>query len=61
MSRGTRDRVEAFCERAGVVLDGANPWDPRIHRERALSRVLMQGTLGAGESYVDGGYRRPDV
>ncbi len=54
LSRWARDRMEALCARAGVQLDGPNPWDPQIHRERALSRILVYGTLGAGESYVDG-------
>ena len=54
VSHWARDRVAAFCARAGVELDGPHRWDPRIHRERALSRILLDGTLGAGESYVDG-------
>jgi len=40
--------------RAGVVLDGPAPWDPRIHDQRVHARVLSQGALGLGESYVDG-------
>ena len=39
---------------SGITLDGPQPWDPQIHRPRALLRLLTQGTLGAGESYVDG-------
>lgn len=39
---------------AGVQLDGPQTWAPRIHRLRALTRVLTRGTLGAGEGYVDG-------
>jgi cyclopropane-fatty-acyl-phospholipid synthase len=54
LSRWARDRIAAACAAAGVTLDGAHPWDPRIHRERALARILLHGTLGAGESYVDG-------
>jgi cyclopropane-fatty-acyl-phospholipid synthase len=54
LSRWARDHLAAACAGAGVELDGPNPWDPRIHRERALARILMHGTLGAGESYVDG-------
>lgn len=46
-------RVEALLAPAGIVLDGAHSCDPRIHHPRALRRVLMTGTLGAGESYMD--------
>jgi len=38
----------------GVTLNGPNSWDPQIHNRRALRRIVMGGTLGAGESYVDG-------
>lgn len=38
----------------GITINGPNPWDPRIHDERTWNRVLAQGTLGLGESYMDG-------
>ena len=47
----------AFTElmaRAGVTIDGTAPWDIRVHDERMFRRVLAQGSLGAGESYMDG-------
>src|SRR4051812_36530306 len=37
-----------------VRLDGARPWDIRVHDPRLSKRVLMQGSLGGGESYMDG-------
>jgi cyclopropane-fatty-acyl-phospholipid synthase len=54
VSRWVRRRIDAALSPAGVALDGPHPWDPQIRRERALSRILLHGTLGAGESYVDG-------
>ena len=39
---------------AGITVDGSEPWDVTIHDERVWSRVLRDGTLGAGEAYVDG-------
>jgi cyclopropane-fatty-acyl-phospholipid synthase len=47
-------RASASFGSSGITLDGSNPWDPQIRRPRALLRLLTQGTLGAGESYVDG-------
>ena len=47
----------AFAElmaRAGVAVDGTEPWDLRVHDDRLFRRVLAQGPLGAGESYMDG-------
>lgn len=39
---------------ADVRLDGSRPWDIRVNDERLFQRVLGHGTLGAGESYMDG-------
>ncbi|SMB98438.1 cyclopropane-fatty-acyl-phospholipid synthase [Hymenobacter roseosalivarius DSM 11622] len=39
---------------AGIQVDGSQPWDLQIHNDRFYQRVLSQGTLGLGESYMDG-------
>ncbi len=37
-----------------IRLGGGRPWDIHVNNERLYSRVLAQGTLGLGESYMDG-------
>ena len=37
-----------------VKINGSRAWDIRVHDERFFQRVLGRGTLGAGESYMDG-------
>jgi len=54
MSALIRKRVLALLETAGVHPGGDQPTDPRIHDERFYARVLSQGSLGLGESYMDG-------
>jgi cyclopropane-fatty-acyl-phospholipid synthase len=49
-----RRALAELLARAGVTVDGGEPWDIRVHDERMFRRVLAQGTLGAGESYMDG-------
>jgi cyclopropane-fatty-acyl-phospholipid synthase len=39
---------------ADIRINGARPWDIRVHDPRFFSRVLASGTLGFGESYMDG-------
>ncbi|MCK9589489.1 MAG: cyclopropane fatty acyl phospholipid synthase [Terrimicrobiaceae bacterium] len=39
---------------ADIVVDGSRPWDLRIHNDRFYSRVMAEGTLGLGESYMEG-------
>jgi cyclopropane-fatty-acyl-phospholipid synthase len=39
---------------ADVGLDGKRPWDILVRNPRMPLRVLTHGSLGAGESYMDG-------
>lgn len=41
-------------KKAGITIDGKNPWDIQVHDDRFYERVLSEGTLGFGESYMDG-------
>lgn len=47
-------RIEALMAEAGVRIDGDRPFDPQIHDPHFYARVLAQGSLGLGESYMDG-------
>ncbi len=49
-----RRRIESLLALADVRIDGARPWDIRVHNERLYARVLAEGALGLGESYMDG-------
>ena len=49
--RKTADELLAL---AGVEINGPHPWDIQGHNEDFYHRVLTQGSLGLGESYMDG-------
>jgi len=49
-----RARLESLFARCGIEIDGPNAWDIRVHHEDFYSRVLANGSLGLGESYMDG-------
>ena len=49
-----REVVEDLLRIVDVRIDGGRPWDIQLHDERLFPRVLAQGTLGLGESYMDG-------
>ncbi len=38
---------------AGVEINGTNPWDIQVHNGNFYRRILRQGSLGLGESYMD--------
>jgi len=49
-----RRRVESLFAECGVDIGGPNAWDIQVHNEDFFSRVLAEGSLGLGESYMDG-------
>src|SRR5438270_11465180 len=52
-SRAARKLADLLAV-AGVRVNGSEPWDLRVGNEAFFERVLSYGTLGAGESYMDG-------
>lgn len=49
-----RERAVSLLARAGIAVNGHGPHDLQVHDERFYARVLAQGSLGLGESYMDG-------
>jgi cyclopropane-fatty-acyl-phospholipid synthase len=46
---------------AGVVVNGDNPWDIKVNNSRFYHRVLTEGSLGLGESYMEGWWDCPKL
>ncbi|MDP1689375.1 MAG: cyclopropane fatty acyl phospholipid synthase, partial [bacterium] len=46
--------IKSLLDGTDITINGSNPWDPQIHNEHFYSRVLREGSLGLGESYMDG-------
>jgi len=46
--------AQELLSSAGIVINGANPWDIQVHDKRFYQRVLSEAELGLGESYVEG-------
>lgn len=53
-SAAGRTIVEPLLASAGIRIDGPNPWDLKVRDTRFYARVLAHGTLGLGESYMEG-------
>ncbi|MDA3875893.1 MAG: cyclopropane fatty acyl phospholipid synthase, partial [Halothiobacillus sp.] len=53
-SEPNRERIvfTELLERAGIQLDGHQPWDLRLKNPRAVGQILGHGNLGLGESYM---------
>ena len=46
--------VNDMLTRAGVEINGPRPFDIQVKHPDFFKRVLQEGTLGLGESYMDG-------
>jgi cyclopropane-fatty-acyl-phospholipid synthase len=46
--------VAAIFARAGITINGAQPWDIQIHQPEFYERVLCGGSLTLGETYMAG-------
>jgi cyclopropane-fatty-acyl-phospholipid synthase len=46
--------IEELLSKAGVTIGGNRPQDIEVHDDRFYNRVIRYGTLGLGESYMDG-------
>jgi cyclopropane-fatty-acyl-phospholipid synthase len=53
-SDAAKSTAQRLLEAADVRIDGDRPWDMRVHNDGLFTRVLAQGSLGLGESYMDG-------
>ena len=51
---GAQAAFEELLAQADVRLNGPRPWDLQIRHGGTFERVLGQGSLGLGESYMDG-------
>ncbi len=46
--------LRGLGELAGITINGDDPWDMQVHSGEVYRRILTQGSLGLGESYMDG-------
>lgn len=49
-----RNKYQALLDKAGIKVNGNQPWDIQIHDERVYMRIFLTGTLGLGEAYEEG-------
>jgi len=54
MSQKLEQKAQQILDMAGIKINGNDPWDIQIKNADFYNRVLTQGSLGLGESYMDG-------
>lgn len=54
-------RVVSVLGDAGIEVGGSHPWDIRVHDRRFFRRVMLEGSLGLGDSYIEGWWDCADL
>jgi cyclopropane-fatty-acyl-phospholipid synthase len=49
-----KNYIEKNLESADIKINGDRPWDIQLHDSRFYPRIILQGSLGLGESYLEG-------
>ena len=49
-----KQTITEILKEAGISINGDQAYDIQINNERFYNRVLAEGVLGLGESYMDG-------
>ena len=53
-AKSIKNIVQDLLKNADVTIDGNRPWDIQVNNEGFYSRILSDGSLALGESYMDG-------
>jgi cyclopropane-fatty-acyl-phospholipid synthase len=49
-----KETIENLLSGTGITIDGSEPYDIRIKNAKFYNRVLRDGSIGLGESYMEG-------
>ena len=49
-----KKNITNIATKAGIELNGSRPWDIQIHNDQVYKKIALYGTLGLGETYMEG-------
>ena len=61
MSARAKETLTRYFAESDVQVDGPRPTDIQVRDPRFYSSVLAQGSIGFGESYMDGWWEAADL
>lgn len=51
-----KSTIEGALKEAGIEINGPKPYDIQVKNERFYNQVALRGSLGAGESFIEGDF-----
>ncbi len=58
-SKTARHYIEETLHEAGITINGDRPYDILVYNNDLYDRVISEGSIGVGESYMDGWWDCP--
>jgi len=49
-----KEIIESLLDGTGITLNGNKSYDLQVHNEDTYARILREGSMGLGESYMEG-------
>ena len=49
-----KKKIIKLLDSAGIQVNGNSPWDIQVHNEQLYNRIIIHGSVGLGEAYMDG-------
>src|SRR5215470_14186877 len=56
-----KEKIRELLVLADIELNGPSPWDIQVHDDRFYQRAIGHGSVGVGESYMDGWWDAADL
>ena len=54
MNNKYQSKIESLLNTADIRVNSDRPWDIQVHNSELFGRIIGQGSLGLGESYMEG-------
>ncbi len=49
-----KNKIIALLNKSNILINGDRDWDIQVHNTKFYQKVLTQGSIGMGESYMEG-------
>ncbi len=59
--KSLEEKAQQLLVKAGVTINGPEPYDIQVRDKALYARAFSQGTLGVGEAYMDGMWDAEDL
>ena len=56
-----KKQIQKALSEVDIIVDGTRPWDIKVSDERLYRNIILRGSIGLGEAYMDGWWDCTDL